>query len=292
MDPVLEKVTHTPKSSFALKEDILKHIVTPWHFHPEYELTLIAESRGKRFVGDHVENFHSGDLIFIGPNLPHFWKNDSRYYKEDSSLRIRAIVVHFLEDFLGEGFFKIPEMASIANILKLSERGVRITGKTRKYVAQQMELLLEQEGYERLNNLLNILETIAHSEDLMVLSSIRYKTSPKEDIDRINQVYEFLLTHYKSDITLDKMAEIVNLSPTAFCRFFKRSTGKTFSQVLNELRIGHACKMLIEESVSVSEACYDSGYNNLSYFNRQFKAITKATPLVYRRRIVRENASQ
>lgn len=289
MDPVLEKVTHTSKSSFALKEDILKYIKTPWHFHPEYELTLIAESRGKRFIGDHVENFTSGDLIFIGPNLPHFWKNDSKYYKENSSLRVRAIVVHFLEDSFGKGFFDIPEMSAVKKTMKLSGRGIRINGKTKKIVTQKMELLLKQEGFERMNNLLTILDIISHSKELTVLSSLGYKPYQKENLDRINTVYEYLLTNYKSDISLEKIAATVNLSPTAFCRFFKRSTGKTFSRVLNELRIGHACKKLMEESVTVSEACYESGYNNLSYFNRQFKEITKSSPLKYRKRFERES---
>ena len=289
MDPILEKVTHTSKSSFALKEDILKHIKIPWHFHPEYELTLIAEGRGKRFIGDHVENFTHGDLILIGPNLPHFWKNNSKYYEENSLLRVRAVVVHFLEDSFGKGFFDIPEMSTINKILNLSSRGIRINGNTKKIVSQKMELLLQQEGFERMNNLLNILNIISYSKELTVLSSLGFKPFQKENLDRINMVYEYLLLNYKSDISLEDIAAIVNLSPTAFCRFFKRSTGKTFSKVLNELRIGNACKKLMEESVTVSEACYESGYNNLSYFNRQFKEITKSSPLKYRKRFERES---
>lgn len=289
MDPLLEKVTHTSKSSFALKEDILQYIKIPWHFHPEYELTLIAESSGKRFIGNHVENFTDGDLIFIGPNLPHFWKNDGKFYKEGSSLRVRAVVVHFLEDAFGKGFFEIPEMASIKKVMNLSSSGIRIDGKTKKVVSQKMEMLLKQEGFNRMNNLLNILDIISQSKDLTTLSSPGYMTYQKENLHRINMVYEYILSNFKSDISLENVAAFVNLSPTAFCRFFKKSTGKTFSRVLNELRIGNACKKLIEESMTVSEACYESGYNNLSYFNRQFKEITKSSPLKYRKRFEREN---
>jgi AraC-like DNA-binding protein len=291
MEAVLEKVTHIATNSFALKEDILPHIKTPWHFHPEYELTLIAESHGRRFIGDHVENFRPGDLIFIGPNLPHFWKNDRRYYMRREDYRVRAIVIHFLENFLGDNFFRLPEMAAIGKLLKRSERGLRVDGQTKRVISDRMELMLKQAGFERFLNLLQILDILSRSKELTDLSSIGYQPTPKDDLQRINQVYEYLLSNYRNDIDLEKVSDLINLSPTAFCRFFKRSTGKTFTQVLNELRIGHACKLLIEEGVSVSEACFSSGYNNLSYFNRKFKSITKLTPLKFVRRIEHENSA-
>ena len=285
MKPVLEKVTPNTKHSFALKEEILPYIEIGWHFHPEYELTLFTESTGKRFIGDHTANFGPGDLLLIGPDLPHYMRNDEIYYAGHIHLRIRAVVVHFAENFLGDRFFDTPEMKSIQNLLQRSGRGLHIYGETQEEVAPKMEKLLHLEGYERLRCLLDILHLIAYSDKVSVLSSQGFQhTFSKEDAVRINMVYNFLLQHFSEPISLTDAAELINMNTSAFCKFFKKRTGKTFSQALNEIRIGHACKLMIEQGVSVSEVCYQSGYNSLSYFNRRFKLITNYSPLAYRRR--------
>ena len=284
MRPLLEKVTVGSNHSFALKEDVLPHIEIGWHVHPEYELTLIAESEGTRVVGDHVGSFEAGDLLLIGPDLPHYMRNSERYYAGDPDLRCRAIVVHFSCTFLGAGFFGVPELVPIRKLLQQAARGLHIHGRTRDRVAEQMEALLTCSGYERLTTLLDALHLIAGSAERTSLASMVYAPSfPEADAPRINRVFEHLLKRFADDITLPDVAELVNLSPSAFCKFFKKRTGKTFSQTLNEIRIGHACKLFIEEGLPVAEVCYRSGYNTPSYFNRQFKRLTGYAPLQYRK---------
>lgn len=285
MRPLLEKVVLSSNQSFALKEDILPHIKIGWHRHPEYELTLIAESEGKRVIGDHVGYFEAGDLLLIGPNLPHYMRNDERYYEGKPTFRCRVIVVHFSEDCLGDRFFGIPEMVHVRKLMEQSTRGLHVYGDTRDRVAERMEALLSLSGYERLAALLDCLHVIAESSERVPLSSRVYAPSfPESDAPRINKVFEYLLRHYTEDLALSDIAAQVNMSPSAFCKFFKKRTGKTFSQTLNQFRIGHACRLFIEEGLPVAEACYKSGYNTPSYFNRKFKSITGYTPLQYRKK--------
>ncbi len=290
MHPILEKVSTSSSTSFALKEEILPYIKIGWHFHPEYELTLFTESTGKCFIGDHTDSFGPGYLLLIGPHLPHYMRNDEIYYRHDPNLRIRAIVIHFSRDFIGEKFFDIPEMIAVKKLLQNSARGIQITEKTQGKVAKMMESLLRLTGYPRLICLLDILYCIAHSDDQRPLSSLGYQNNSfsVHDVERINSVFDYLLQRFTEEISLSVVASHIHMTTSAFCKFFKSRTGKTFSNILNEIRIGHACKLFIEEGLSVSEVCYACGYNSLSYFNRKFKAITKFSPMEYRKRFYLE----
>ncbi len=285
MNPILEKVTITDKQSFAIKEEILPYIKIGWHYHPEYELVLFTESTGKRFIGDHTDRLAPNDMLLLGPYLPHYMRNDEEYYHGNKDLRIRAIVIHFNEDFCGKGFFDIPEMASVKKLLQKSSLGLKISGDTQGKLAPLMEQLLVTSSYNRLRILLDILHEIAMCSDAESLSSMGYtKFSPHEDTTRIDKVFEYILQNYTQEISLEEVAENINMSVSAFCKFYKKRTGKTFTQTLNEIRVGHACKLFIEKGLSVSEVCYQSGFNNLSYFHRNFKKITHFAPLEYRKR--------
>jgi len=285
MNPILEKVTSNLDHSFALKEDILPYIEIGWHFHPEYELTLIAESYGKRVIGDHVDTFTAGDLLLIGPGIPHYMRNDEAFYRGDIKLRCRAIVAHFSEDFMGNTFFSKPELKVVQQLLLESHQAIHIYGETARQVAINMELLLHKEGFERLLLLLSTLYKIALSPERRSLVSNGYtRKIPTGETKRIGQVYAYLFQHFSEDVQLGKVAKTINLTDSAFCKFLKRHTGKTFSYILNEIRIGHACKLLNETGNSVGAVAYQSGYTNASYFNRKFRAFTGLTPLQYRRR--------
>lgn len=288
MNPILEKVTSNLDHSFALKEDILPYIEIGWHFHPEYELTLIAESYGKRVIGDHVDTFVDGDMLLIGPGIPHYMRNDKAFYKGNPELRCRAIVAHFSEDFLGPSFFHKPELQLVSHLLNDSQRAVHIYGQTAKEIAFEMEELLIRKGFDRLLLLLNILQKIALSKERRLLVSSGYSQKvPVGEANRIGQVYAYLFQHFSEDISLNDLANYINLTDSAFCKFLKRHTGKTFSHILNEIRIGHACRLLIESSSSVGDIAYSSGYTNPSYFNRKFRAIMGVAPLQYRSRLRR-----
>jgi AraC-like DNA-binding protein len=290
-EPILEKVipSYSFNSSFALKEELLPYIKIGWHFHPEYELVLFTESTGKRFIGDHTDNLSPGDLLLIGPNLPHYMRNDEKYYQGDPELGIRCIVVHFKYDFMGEKFFDTPEMADIKKLLQNSSRGIQVLGSARVNIAPKMEELLHLNGYERLRCLLDILHIVAHFPEQRLLSSMGFQNSfTLHDAERVNKVFTYVLQNFTEEISLKEAAAQTNMITSAFCKFFKKRTGKTFSHVLNEIRIGHACKLFIEQGLSVSDVCYSSGYNSLSYFNRQFKANTKYSPLEYRKRFYKD----
>ncbi len=221
--------------------------------HPEYELVLIAESEGKRVIGDHVGYFEAGDLLRIGPNLPHYMRNDERYYAGNSEYRCQAIVVHFTGGFLGDDFFALPELVGVRKLLEQSTRDLHTYGKTRDNVAEIMEALLSISGYRRLATLLECLYAIAESSERTPLASVVYAPSfPEADAPRINNVFEYPLKRYTEDVALGDVAAHVNMSSSAFCKFFKKPTGKTFSTTLNQFRIGHACRLFIEEGLPVA----------------------------------------
>jgi AraC-like DNA-binding protein len=287
MHPILEKVQPATQHSFAIKEEILPFIEIGWHFHPEYELTLFTHSTGRRLTGDHIGNFGPGDLLLIGPNLPHYMRNDALYHQGRPDLYIRAIVVHFSEDFLGKDFFVRPELRSIRQLLMQSGRGLEVRAPVREEIAPKMERLLQLDGYQRLRELLDILYLIAQSGTYAPLASLGFRnTANEKDIQRVNTVYHYLFQHFTEEVGLEEVAKRVNMNPSAFCKFLKKRSGKTFSQLLNELRIGHACKLFMEEEVTVSQVCYRCGYNSLSYFNRRFRAITGYAPRQYRQKIL------
>jgi AraC-like DNA-binding protein len=283
MKLIIERLNKDAKSSFVLQRDIYAHYPTPWHHHPEYELVLVLKSSGDKIIGDHMSSFTDGDLVFMGPNLPHVYRNSKIYYEENLDLTAEAIVIHFNIDFLGNGFFYIPEMETIANFLEESVRGFSITGNTRELVAQKMINMLEMSGSLRIIELLSVFNILAETKEKEVLASPgfieNFKTSGSE---QITKVCDFIMKNFTSDLTLNQVAEIANMSPNTFCHFFKQRTRKTFVNFLNEVRIGYACKLLSDEQYNISEICYMSGFHNLSNFNRQFIRIVKKTPRQYK----------
>ncbi len=281
--PILEKIAYAKEHSFAVREDILPYIRIPLHFHPEYELTYIIESHGKRFIGDNIENFEGGDLIFIGSNLPHFWRNEKSFYENKKEQKVRLLVVHFPEDFLGEHFFDAPELFQIRKFMHTSARGLKITGKTAGEIKEQMMRLLQERGFSRLMTLFSILDRLSRSNEIQYLATEGYKRGIEQpDADRINEVYEYIVDHFDENICLEDVSSLVNMSSSAFCRYLRSRLGKSFKQMLNEIRIGHACRELLETEKSITQIAYESGYNNISNFNRRFRELKNLNPLEFR----------
>lgn len=283
MKAILQKVPESIDSSFAVQEFRSGYFNTPWHFHPEYELVYILEGEGKRFIGDKITNFKAGDLVLIGSNLPHWYRNDAKYYTNDNKLKAASIVIQFTTDFLGETFLQSPEMFEIHQILQKAQRGLEIQGSLASKISKMMCEITHLKGMDRLLQLLSILNTISKSEEYLILSnkgpSIGINmTDPK----RINKIYEYVMKHFTEPITIEEASSLIHMCSSTFCRYFKKRTRTTFTYFLNEIRIGHACKLLIEEDLSITEICYKSGFNNISYFNRQFKAHKNLTPQAFR----------
>lgn len=286
MKKQLEKLTLEPKYSFILQKDSYPYYPTPWHYHPEFELVLVVKSTGTRTVGDHIDRFADGDLVLLGPNLPHAFQNDSIYYQGDPLLLAEAIVIHFRAEFLGQDFFNLPEMIAVSQLLDKSKFGLKISGDTRRQVAGIMHEMLPLQGAGRIIKLLQILELLSLSEEYQLLASPGFvQQYAATGTDRIAKVHEYIITNFRKDIPLAHVAEVANMSVPSFCRSFKACTRKSFSHFLHEVRVGYACKLLREGRYNVSRICYESGFNNMSNFNLQFKKITGTSPLQYRQKI-------
>lgn len=282
MKPILRKINPALDYSFSVREDIGPYLYNHWHFHPEIELTLIRKGRGMRLVGDSVTPFHDGDLVILGGNLPHYWRSDSNYFQGISGLHIEAVAIHFKEDFWGPQLLGLPEFKYIRELLLISNRGISVEGETQKIVSAMMENCLHAKGIERITLLISMLQIIASSKEYRTLSGIGFSKSYElNQTDNINAIYNYTFDHFQDKITIEEIAAIANVSPHSFCRYFKTRTLKTYWQFLLEVRIGYACKLLIENDMSISQICYSCGFNNLSNFNRQFKSIIGMTPSRY-----------
>lgn len=268
-------------SSFSLECHSYKSFLKKWHYHPELELVILLESTGTRFVGDSIEKFAPGEIVLIGRNLPHLWLNDKAYFAEDSELWAKAHVVHFSENFAGS-LFSIPELSGIKHMFERARRGIRFEGPDNERIAKKVEQMFEMEGFDKVMQLLYILNDLSGYRYSKLLSSAGFVDSFKsKQNSKLIVVYEYIMNNFKQEITLDKVAELANMNPSAFSRYFKSIQKKTFTQFLNEVRIGYACKLLQEHHYNIAEVCFESGYNNISNFNRQFKALKNMSPSAY-----------
>ena len=280
MKAYIQKVTNPPQSSFIYRIKSVPRFVFGWHFHPEYELTFVERSRGKRYVGDSIEDYESGDLVLLGPNLPHTWYSGPERREHG---RHRAFIVHFAKSFVGDGFFDRPELESVAQLLRLSVRGLTFTARTRDEVARRLTAMRRLGRFERLLELLKVLDILARDQHPRTISSESFVPSlHRANQTRIDHVCKFVNEKYTEVISQVEVAELVGMSPQVFSRFFKRTVGRTFVEYLAELRVSHACRLLIESDLSVLEISLRSGFNNLSNFNRRFLRLKGMSPRRYR----------
>ena len=276
---LIQRVTDV-NSSLALQNYSADYFLKVWHYHPELELNVIHESTGTAFVGDSIERFEPGDVVLVGKNLPHLWLNDEIYFEKNANLTTRAQIIHFLDNFAG-GLFNIPEMAEINKLINRAKLGIKFSGTGNRAIAEKISTLINCSGYERIMLFIEVLKLLSAHKKFKVLSSLGYTESLTGiDKDRLRPVYEYVINNFKYDIKLDKVAALANMNASSFSRYFTSIHRKTFTRFLNEIRIGCACKLLID-NCHVAGACYESGFNNISNFNRQFKSIKKITPSDY-----------
>ncbi|MEM9001727.1 MAG: AraC family transcriptional regulator [Bacteroidota bacterium] len=254
--------------------------VNGWHYHPELELVYVNGGSGKRQIGSHVSYFTDGDLILIGSNLPHCGFTDKLTGNKSET------VIQMKMDFLGSDFFNIPEMKKIHKLLDIAKGGIAFSGKTKRKIGDKMEVLEYQTDFQRLLSILNILNELGNSDEFKVLNADGFSMETEvKDNDRINIVFNHVKSNFKEDISLDEMADLVSMTVPSFCRYFKKITNKTFTQFVNEYRLVHASKLLAEQPMSITEVCYESGFNNFSHFNKSFKAFTGQNPSEYRNQL-------
>ncbi|TCC88733.1 AraC family transcriptional regulator [Pedobacter frigiditerrae] len=248
------------------------------HSHPQYELVFTIGDEGTRFVGDNVSSFFCNDLVLVGPNLPHCWQSNNL---SDPIFNTREVKVHFDQSFFGKEFYEMPEMKKVKNLLLLAQRGVVFSNETAAKMGNKIMQLSGKSNWLRVIELLSIICELAES-DFNVLASETYTKSCKSGDDKLSNIYNYLMENHQRDINLKEIADFSNMNTTAFCRYFKKATSKTFSDILNIIRVGFACKKLLDTKLSISEIGYSCGYQNITYFNRQFKDIKKLTPTRYR----------
>lgn len=287
MKPQLLKVSSGPAQSFNVRRDLVPSVNNKWHYHPEVELIHFEKGSGTQFIGDSIRRFNTGDIVMVGSYLPHYWRFDDVYFSRDNKAEVDIRVAHFCENFWGNDFLQLPENKNIKTVLEKARRGIQITSKVKKQIAQIMERLLAAEGAKRILLLMEVLNTIAESDHTDCLSSIGFSPNVEESRnDGINVIYEYSLANFKNKILIDELAELAGISPNSFCRYFKARTQKTYSKFLLEIKVGHACKLLIENRLPLKQLCYESGFNNFANFHKYFKQITGKSPLNYQREFI------
>lgn len=276
---LFEEQIITGQQLFVVKEERFPYNDFPLHVHPEYELILVMKSSGERYVGNCIANFEDGDLCLFGPNLPHTFYNKHL----PGNRAVHQIVVQFRENFLGDGFFDRPQFTAIRQLLDRSRYGLTFPGPVREAVQAKLQAMVASDEVESIAGMLSVLNLLSHANDYTVLSTESLSAADSiKYTERMYRVYHFLLDHFKRDIQLSEVANVAHLSPAAFCRYFKKHTRKNLSEFVNDLRIHYACKLLAEQELSMLQVCYESGFNNVSYFNRQFKARMRVSPLKYK----------
>ncbi len=277
MKPVYEKVPNSPESSFCCYLRKAPAFPFEWHYHPEYELTAILAGTGRRLVGDSAADFRPGDLVLVGPDLPHTWHSSVPGPGGDCA----AVVVQFAGGFLGAGFFDRVEMRGPAGLLAGADRGLVFGRRTWRQVEDAVGRLVATRGFERLIGLLRILRQLSSAPDARPLSGAAVK-GRAGDRERFNEVFRFLSANLDRRITRAEAAAAAGMSPSNFSRFFKRVCGRGFVTCLNELRVSRACGQLAETDRGIAEICFAAGFRNVSNFNRQFRKIKGCCPKDYR----------
>lgn len=284
MKPHLLKVTLDPESSFIIHQNKGPKFYNQWHFHPEIELIYVQKGRGTRFIGNNISRFESNELLLIGSDLDHMWRCDPEYFLKGSKLIAEVTVIYFHHDFLGDRFFNTPELKGINSLLEKSKQGIKITGNTKNQVKDLIFKLPVLKGLERIFTLLKILDKITKTKEKQFINSMYQPAKfDKLEADRLNKIFHHTLTNFHRQISLSEIASIANLSAKSFCRYFKSKTKKTYYNFLLEVRVTHACNLLLEKDMTIYEVCYESGFNNLSNFNRYFKKIMNKTPFEFKK---------
>lgn len=278
--PSLEQIRPAFGSSFLVRRynQSCENTLANWHFHPELELVYVKGGTGKRHIGKHMSYFNEGDLILMGSYLPHYGFTDRLTGNSTET------VVQFKPEFLGDGFFEIPEMKGIQQLFELAKKGLSFHGKTKHEVGLKIEQLSFKDQFGRLMGLLEVLHDLHQTQEFKVLNAEGVAVAvDRKDNDRMDDIYNYIRENFKEHISLDEISDQVSMTVPAFCRYFKKISRKTFTKFVNEYRVVHASKLLAESSMSITEVSFESGFNNFSHFNKSFKEFTEKSPSAYRK---------
>ncbi len=277
--PTLEKISPDFGSSILVKKhtEFLKQIKAFWHFHPEIELVYVNKGKGKRHIGNHLSYFNNSQLLLIGSNLPHNGFTDRLTTNGSETL------IQFTPEFLGKAFFDVPEMKPISILFEKAKKGILFGVKTKQKVGLKIEKISEKKGFKQILILLEILHTLSKAEDYTLLNAdgFAFEAQP-QDNEKIDVVFKHINDNFTRHIALEEIADLVSMTVPAFCRFFKKTTSKTFTKLVNEYRVVHATKLLSESNISIADVSFECGFNNFSHFNKLFKEFTGKPASKYR----------
>lgn len=257
------------------KQETNQEFNYPWHYHPEYELTLILNKHGIRYVGNHVENFFDHDLVLLGSNLPHSWINseEEEYPK--------AVVIFFDMEFIN--WLNNDQFPGLVQLFRRSSLGVKFSREVALEIKERLQELFVADSFEQFIILMQILNKLSTTKEFELLSQLGFNYDPNPTkSERINAVYQFVTANYSKKISLEEVSSHVNMSEEHFSRFFSKTMMKSFFTFLNEYRINRACKLLIETDKQINEICYKSGFESIPFFYRQFKKFKNCQPKNYR----------
>lgn len=278
MEFVFEKINVPNKHSFITRKLPLKSNDSV-HSHKNFELNFITSGSGRRIVGDHISGFEKGDLVLLGPDVPHCWE-----ILEGEDQKAFCIVTHFSEDIVSSDFFKMPELEKVVDLLKQSKRGLRFKIKDDKKIREILRKMTGLKGLEYYIHLLQVFNKLLKIHEREKLSNpIVQEGSFSRNLEKINKVYEYVFQHIHEGVKLEEASSLLNMAPSSFCRFFKKKTDLTFMEYVKRVRVGIAAKLLAETDKQITQICFESGYNNLANFNFYFKSIMGKTPSEYRK---------
>lgn len=284
--PTYEALPLNQQSSYTLRVFEELEFTAPFHFHPEFELTAILKGKGNRFVGDHMASFDAGDLLLLGSNLPHCWKSETNTTHEISA---HSVVIQFKQDFLGDNFWNKFEMQNLMQLLEKSQLGIQFTGNdTSEVINKMLELTTIDDPFKRLLTFLDILNDLALSKTYKILNkkALVHAQSAYEN-NRLHAVQSYLIDHFKQKISLNEIAEVANMSPNAFCKYYKKITQKTFMETVSAYRLNYALQQLLQTEKPITEICFESGFTDVSYFFKTFKSKLNESPLAYRKKVLK-----
>lgn len=282
MKLTLKNSDSSDNERLTIRKEEIPCMDSSWHYHPQYELLYISQSTGIRFVGDNVSPFVPGELVLVGPYLPHLWRNDPSYYSEVETIMVKTIVIKFQKNFIGEGTFNNPEFHEINHLLEQSSYGVSFGKKTSKKLNAELLGILDLSPAEQSIKLLDILCRLSLSVDKKMLSTTDMRQYTAEHSQRIDSILKYISDNYANEISLKDVSEVACMTTNSFCRFFKKTTNKSFTEFLNEIRVKNAARLLVQEDLPISDICVRVGYNSITNFYRQFVQIMGVTPKGYR----------
>ena len=285
MKPEYEKIVEPPARSFTAK--IVNRKSRPllsqaWHFHPEIEICFTRKSMGRRFVGNQISDYEENDLVMFGSNLPHGFTTD---------MYCSQVVIQMTQDFMGQMFIDKPELSSVKKLFTHAKQGLEFKGYIKKKAQKIIKKLLKSGGgMSQLLHLLELLQVLAETKEVKEICSKEYALDLNEtQLGRIKIVYGHIMENFKEEVSIKEIADKLNISEAAFYKFIKKQTKKNYTQIINEFRINHASKLLMTSEKPISQICFESGYNNVSYFNRKFKEIMNQTPHDFKNNYVNRN---